>query len=321
VFICQSLPVRRGLTLLAAALVVLGAEGASGATRAEHKAPSAMAFWSGRQGVAAFADYSRCDRSRCPAVLEHTADGGRTWQSAQVPWLAVALHAVEGTRVVFAEVYGRPGGLLRSDDAGVTWRRLGPFTGASFPTNKLGFALRAGAAATTLVHTTDGGRTWNRLRAPCPLMSEGLTAFVSAVHGWLLCLSEPGAGQQLKALFETLNGGRTWALVMDAGLVHRHPSTGAICACGYPHGMSFGAAGFGVLWQSRGLSYRTRDGGRTWSPLPGLEPEIVEAVAGDVVLPERAFVVVRDGRRSGYLLRRSDDAGRTWIVVHRWPMG
>jgi photosystem II stability/assembly factor-like uncharacterized protein len=313
--------VRRGLTLLAAALVVLGAEGASGATRAEHRAPTAIAFWSGRQGIAAFGNYAQCSRNRCSADVARTADGGRTWQSTRLPWIAVALHAVKGTRVVFAEAYGPSRGLLRSDDAGVRWRQLGPFWGASFPTSRVGFALRAGPTAATLVQTTDGGRTWTGLRAPCPLLSESRTAFVSPAHGWLLCLSEPGAGQQPKALFETLNGGRTWALVMDVGLIHRHSSPRAICVCGYPHGVSFVAGGFGVLWQSRGVSYRTRDGGKTWSPLPGLEPEIVEAVTGDVVSPDTGFVVVRDGRRLEYLLRRSDDGGRSWSVAHRWPMG
>src|SRR6266511_4158087 len=43
---------------------------------------------------------------------------------------------------------------------------------------------------------------------------------------------------------------------------------------GYPQGISFVAAGRGILWESRGLLFLTRNGARSWISAEVVEPEI-----------------------------------------------
>ena len=98
-------------------------------------------------------------------------DRGESWRPvkglpAGVPVTAVA-YDVTDARAVYAYVHGAGGGLMRSGDAGVTWKPLGFVSGAETPV----IALAAGpgervAVATTaadLLRSTDGGRSWQKM--------------------------------------------------------------------------------------------------------------------------------------------------------------
>jgi photosystem II stability/assembly factor-like uncharacterized protein len=122
---------------------------------------------------------------------------------------------------------------------------------------------------------------------------------------------------QPKAVFETRNGGRRWRLVADAFFT-RIGERGGLSTGGYPYGMSFGPGGHGLLWQARGHTYSTRDGGRHWRSLRVTSPDVIEGEAASVVSAAVRFLVVRNGRTGTFELLRLSRSGRAHVVVHRW---
>ena len=156
-------------TLLALCMpFCFGCRSAPAAPHAAHATPrllpGAIAFWDDRRGLALFGPPATTSERRQDA-LEATSDGGRTWHRLRsVPG---------GSRVVVAGssrawVLTRDG-LLRSDDRGKAWRRISryPLSEVSFATARrgLGYGVRGGHEV--VATTTDGGRSWRRLRFPC----------------------------------------------------------------------------------------------------------------------------------------------------------
>src|SRR5205814_3730789 len=93
-------------------------------------------------------------------------------------------------------------------------------------------------------------------------------------------------------------------------------SYGGIAAFGYPLGLAMAADGFGLIWESRGTLYVTRDGGSHWNGLPKVaEPEVDFGLSGAALRGGVGFVLLR---RGGVRLLETSDAGRTWHAVHRW---
>jgi photosystem II stability/assembly factor-like uncharacterized protein len=76
--------------------------------------------------------------------------------------------------------------------------------------------------------------------------------------------------------------------------------------------------GFGVIWESRGTLYLTRDGGSHWIGLPKVaRPEQEFGLSGAALPHAIGYVLLSIGVR--VRLIGTGDAGRTWHVVHRWP--
>jgi photosystem II stability/assembly factor-like uncharacterized protein len=77
--------------------------------------------------------------------------------------------------------------------------------------------------------------------------------------------------------------------------------------------------GFGLLWESRGTLYVTRDGGFDWSALPRVAVPEVDFGQSAVALPHGVgFVVLARGGGLKRRLLMTMDAGRSWRVVHHW---
>ena len=101
-------------------------------------------------------------------VVVRTSNGGQTWQAQPLQRVQHVTHV--GTRVWACDWNGR---VVRSDDAGASWRELAPITG---PCSGLSFAdgdygWREGTTPTTkLWQTSDGGESWR----PVPL-PDGVT--------------------------------------------------------------------------------------------------------------------------------------------------
>src|SRR5205823_867106 len=97
----------------------------------------------------------------------------------------------------------------------------------------------------------------------------------------------------------------------------RHPH--GMSTYGYPLGISYAAFCFNLLWESRGTLYVTRDGGRTWIAEPKVERPEIDFGRSATALPDgRGFVLLGFQGTPRARLLRTDDAGRTWRVVHRW---
>jgi photosystem II stability/assembly factor-like uncharacterized protein len=131
---------------------------------------------------------------------------------------------------------------------------------------------------------------------------------------WSVCLGQPGAGNEAKAVYR---GSKRVAFTPVKG----GPSRGGISSYGYPNGISGGHNGFGIIWESRGTLYVTRDGGHHWHALPKIarpEVDFGDWADADVYPNGTAFVLLSHGGGEQRRLIETTDAGRTWRVVHRW---
>jgi photosystem II stability/assembly factor-like uncharacterized protein len=131
---------------------------------------------------------------------------------------------------------------------------------------------------------------------------------------WSICVGEPGAGNQAKAVYR----GRK-------RVAYTPPSArggyGRISSYGYPLGIAGTHGGFGIIWESRGTLYVTRDGGHHWHALPKVaQPELDFGDWADVVWGRLGFVLLMRSAGTGetWRLIETTDAGRTWHTVHRW---
>jgi len=144
---------------------------------------------------------------------------------------------------------------------------------------------------------------------PCPAAEN--RAVVSG--DWVLCIGQGSAGSGEKAVYRlTARGPKRLAWASVDGRFHGLPSTG------YAEGIAMTHHGFGILWESRGTLYVTRDGGVRWTGLPTVaEPEVDFGIGGAAAGRSVAWVILARGDVHRRLLR-TDDAGRTWHALHRW---
>jgi len=288
-------------------VLVIASLCAATAARAEQTTqPMSISFWDERTGVLVSSTWGPADIGR--STVEVTRDGGRSWTVMRSFSSKVEVSAVRGTRIVFAAT---PSGLFRTRDTGASWARVSPraIEKPSFATPLVGWAVEL----TRILSTRDGGRSWRALRGPCGSYDTIEVSLASATRGWVVCSSQPGAGQQPKDVWSTRDAGATWRLVNRASPFAKGVGDG-LCTCGYPAGIAMTATGEGWLWMARGSFYRTRDGGRSWSSLPISSPEGVEGRSASLLTGRVGYALF--GHRPA--LRFTRDGGRTWAVVRRW---
>jgi photosystem II stability/assembly factor-like uncharacterized protein len=77
--------------------------------------------------------------------------------------------------------------------------------------------------------------------------------------------------------------------------------------------------GFGLIWESRGTLYVTRDGGSHWTGLPKVaRPEVDFGMSASALPHGVGFVVLAKGGTETRRLVETTDAGRSWRVVYIW---
>jgi hypothetical protein len=218
---------------------------------------------------------------RLRGTISRTADGGKTWQ--------VVLRT---RRPVVAVAYFHDAVYARLDD---------------------GRTLEAGSDA----------RNWQRrsrlpFKGYCPKSwRAGFTADLVDTNidaPWSICVGRPGAGNEAKAVYR---GTRRVAFTP----LGSHGGYGGIGVYGYPAGISGTHGGLGIIWETRGTLYLTRDGGHHWHALPKVaRPEIDfgDWADADAYPYGTEFVLLSIGGSEKRRLIETTDAGRTWRVVHRW---
>lgn len=319
-------------TSAALALLLPSRSSATSPTRPQsHRlSPDAIAFWTSQRGLIGSGSTSGAN-----GAVSLTTDGGRTYRvvlrtSGPVEWVATA-----GPKSAWALVEHctptrcRRAALETSTDGGRTWRRLdeAPSWNPAFANTTLGLALNAVnpgrgtqalAPSHNLLMTSDGGRSWTHTSSPCPGASGIALAFPEPPLAIAACAGPGHAEDQAKALFESIDAGRSWHHVLTVD-DHNRPSevSHGLSLHGLIQGMSFGPQGSGLLLVSRGPVYFTTDRGRDWRPLPAITPTAGTPRSAAVVSTTTAFLLVR--RAGGQVsLIRTHDSGQTWAVVSRW---
>ncbi|MDX6440044.1 MAG: hypothetical protein QOF45_2627 [Gaiellaceae bacterium] len=292
------------------ALLLVAVPAQAGTRQERPLPPQEIAFWSVQDGLLVS---SAVRQGASPTTISVTHDGGRTWRVVRHLSASASVSAVAGTGTAFATTSR---GLLQTHDSGATWSRIFPgiLWQPSFVSTRVGWAVGGVPfERERILSTHDGGRSWRVLRGPCGSETTIEVSLASATRGWVVCSSQPGAGQQPKEVWSTRDGGGSWRLVNRASPFSKAVGHG-LCVCGYAAGIELTAGGAGWLWMARGSFYSTHDGGRSWTSLPISAPEVVEGRSAALLTSRVGYALF--GHRPA--LRFTRDGGRTWTVVRRW---
>jgi photosystem II stability/assembly factor-like uncharacterized protein len=243
-----------------------------------------------------------------------THDGGRRWSRLRFAdeRRITSLSAVGSTvwaileRCVDVSSDQACDTLMASDDGGRTWRNSAAhIVGTSGAIVRLDrdrawiSSFATGANPWRLIETSDGGRTWRARKAPCS--SSDLSSVFAAEAPddlWVVCGSEPGAGNQIKVSYRSRDGGVSWARASkelpEGGYVSRLVV----------------ADGVGWLALQRSAPLVSRDGGRSWRTAGIRTDDDFSGFGGfDFVDPSHGWI-------PNYgMIFRTTDGGHTWTSV------
>ncbi|QXJ26441.1 oxidoreductase [Actinomadura graeca] len=225
---------------------------------------------------------------------------------------------------------GSGGTVLRTTDAGRTWRTTGPpdAAGLEFRDIEASGADRAvvlaigEGEASRVYRTSDGGRTWElAFKNDEPRAFYDCMTFFDRRHG--LAVSDPVDGRF--RIISTRDGGRSWKVLPNTGMPDALPGEAAFAASG----QCLVSQGRRDVWLATGGAskarvFHSRDRGRTWTvadtPLPSSASQGVFAVA---FRDRRHGIAVggdyRPGEPSPSAAATTSDGGRTWRPAPRPP--
>jgi photosystem II stability/assembly factor-like uncharacterized protein len=291
---------------LAAAAILVHVVGCSGdepsrdVARGEY-VPVTIEFWDADHGVVVLEHVDLDDVK----VLESTDDGGRTWQ----------MRAYEpGWTDPRERDFPRLG-------RGRDWHEV-----VDVVDRDSAWTLHwNGRRFLGLERTEDGGRTWIKVTNPCRLPQEALFTPLSAPaprQAWLLCQggvarNRTGSSGEGKALYSTVDGGRTWKLVASTPAKGRSRAGKGLPVPGRVDEMWFSTGGFGALLGVDAPLSLTMDGGRTWRRRTLRRDGRVTTIR--VASNRVAYALFKDDAPAGVnRLFRTGDHGRTWNQVRAW---
>lgn len=266
-----------------------------------------------------FADASHGWMAAGQSILT-TADGGQHWtRLADVNSLVNDLDFVS----IDSGWAATEEGLLTTTDGGLTWQRV-PITEDAMVSRLDFIDSRHGWVATgnRLLRTIDGGATWTTTaNLGLPSIGLGAFSFTDPDSGWMLCGGMPGAGEQVKQLYKTENGGDNWRLIAGSarGAAANHVPN-SLPTIGYVSDLYFLDDSRGWLTSTHGGLYCTGDGGLSWTRV-AIAPNAEEFLAYPrFVSPEQGYIVSTQGRST---LLGTKDAGATWTRLYPdiWPTG
>jgi photosystem II stability/assembly factor-like uncharacterized protein len=209
--------------------------------------------------------------------------------------------------------------VLRTGDGGATWYNVtmpdvSSVLNGFFQDSNRGWAL----TPNTLYRTIDGGIRWTRYEVP---FNGGFIQFLDDLNGFVLSGEPSGMQKQAVSLYQTTDGGATWALkyAIDPSQPNNTLPFG-----GHKLGMTFrnattGWVGGDIPTPGFVYLYKTTNGGVTWSQQslalpPGYESAyiIIESPkffgANDAILP--VWMVTNTGQ--DLFIYVSRDGGATW---------
>lgn len=273
--------------------------GITDASELEFVSPALGYLWNGGVGDAS--------SPPSPRPMWVTVDGGRTWSEAPLGPVVYDVSAI-GTDVwalVGPCLTAGPGCTLQlqvSSDAGHSWALapsavpqavaaaaslLPPQVELARITETRAYVLSTASqdtgSTTVLAYTADGGASWSTRPVPCaPQFNLGAELAASGTNDlWLVCGGQASAGNQLKQLYRSSDGGLTWSLAAGSTGFGSPPAPvpgeGVLSSAGYVAPYAVGHKNLAVVspaaaWLAPDRSgvLRTVDGGRTWTPVAGL---------------------------------------------------
>jgi photosystem II stability/assembly factor-like uncharacterized protein len=174
--------------------------------------------------------------------------------------------------------------VLRTTDGGSHWQNVSPphtrltqDSIADFFSASLAWIAipRTNAATIQILHTADGGQTWQRTTIQAAFPRQ--ISFIDSQHGWLLASwQQPGGAAETTSVLRTADAGKTWTTISNALAASTDgPPPGRLPYGGQKSGIRFLNASTG--WVTGTVSapnlawlYVSYDGGSTWhqQPLP-----------------------------------------------------
>ena len=262
-----------------------------------------------------------------------STDGGRSWSSGRPVASRIDTLVVDPRRgsILYA---GTGDGVLKSTDAGRTWRRSGLAPAAGkLPHARIEgwvYSIAIDPASSRIVYASknsalyrsrDAGATWHFLRQGAGIHTAG-PGIVYATIG--------RRGSRRDAIARSTDGGATWQRVLDGNwsLTVDPTRAGTVWAvgerglrvtrdggatwrvAGRPPARNLGSVivdprrpgtGYVSAWK-KGV-FRTSDGGRTWRPFGA-------GLTGLLAIDPQEPATVYAG--DGFGVVRTTDAGRTW---------
>jgi photosystem II stability/assembly factor-like uncharacterized protein len=221
--------------------------------------------------------------------------------------------------------------LWHTTDGGTTWQ---PQFDLPDPAEQIVFtSLQQGWIATTTGYlvTTDGGATWQPTNDSGPLHRRRWyiedcpptfdyppsVSFLNNQQGWIICVSEPGAGHQAKQLLYTDDGGQTWTARADTWSDSEWPVVaGALPSFGSGASIFFLDAQHGWFTTWLGGLLHTTDGGHSWQPWGNVIIEPLRATTQPFFLSEQHGFIVFWPSQGTNLLVRTTDGGQSWEQVY-----
>jgi photosystem II stability/assembly factor-like uncharacterized protein len=214
----------------------------------------------------------------CSDSVQKSTDGGRTWRIVRVLKGATLSHiwmfdAREGVTVS----RGGEGGILRTDDGGITWKRVSDRNGQLGCTRD-GFCVIWVSVPGWVLASSDRGRTWQDLHIPLQGDGRDMLSRVELVHSRLIVAVgiDLGATDSEMDRIETWNEGtrhepaRGFILTWDGAnwirINHTDPQKfSGVHFLDESHGWLFAN---GRVKEEPTRIFKTSDGGRTLEFVP-----------------------------------------------------
>ncbi len=268
--------------------------------------------------------YALADVGQSTGVFA-SGNGGTTWTERSIAPSILSLQMVNArdgwmTGCPKSGCY-QPTVLRRTTDGGRTWVTVDRFTSdenvqADFISARVGWLIKSTAAGnkSVLYGTSDGGGTWSVIDGALPFLGGGnmVVDFLNASRGWLAVASQPGAGNQLKDLYVTTDGGKSWAKIASSPTFSSPATPASLPLGGYLSDLDFVTARVGYMSLARGLVLKTQDGGHEWTALPSgpFGPGGMTVEAMSFLEVDRGYILA-DGT-SGGVLWATTDGGQHW---------